>query len=93
MVVLESQSCGLPALVSDKGGPKNIVLDGETGYVIPADDKNAWVQVGLKMIEMIKTEDPAYVRMKEKARDNAVKNYDWNKVFESIVGRESLAVC
>jgi glycosyltransferase involved in cell wall biosynthesis len=93
MVVLESQSCGLPALVSDKGGPKNIVLDGETGYVIPADDKDAWVKAGLKIIEMIKRGDPAYLRMKEKARDNAVKNYDWNNVFESIVGRERVAVC
>jgi glycosyltransferase involved in cell wall biosynthesis len=83
----------LPALVSDKGGPKNIVIDGETGYVIPADDKDAWVRTGLKLIEMIKKGDPAYVRMKEKARDNAVKNYDWNKVFESIVGSNCLVVC
>jgi glycosyltransferase involved in cell wall biosynthesis len=93
MVVLESQSCGLPALVSDKGGPQNIVLDEETGYVIPADDKDAWVKAGLKIIEMIKKGDPAYLRMKEKARDNAVKNYVWNNVFESIVGRERVAVC
>lgn len=93
MVVLESQSCGLPALVSDIGGPQNIVLDGETGYVIPADDKDAWVQAGLKIIEMIKKGDPAYLRMKEKARDNAVKNYDWNRVFESIVGSERVAFC
>ena len=92
MVVLESQSCGLPALVSDKGGPQNIVIDGETGYVIPSDDLEAWVKAGLKIIDMIKKADPAYLRMKEKARDNAVKNYDWNKVFESIVGRERVAV-
>jgi glycosyltransferase involved in cell wall biosynthesis len=58
MAVLESQSCGLPALVSDRGGPKKIVKNGETGYVIPADDTQAWVKAGLKIIEMIKKGDP-----------------------------------
>jgi glycosyltransferase involved in cell wall biosynthesis len=91
MAVLESQSCGLPALVSDRGGPKKIVKNGETGYVIPADDTRAWVEAGLKIIEMIKRGDPAYLRMKKMARDNAVKNYDWNKVVESIAGEDSLA--
>lgn len=93
MAVLESQSCGLPALVSDKGGPKKIVIDGETGYVIAADDIQAWVKAGLKMIEMIKRGDPAYLRMKNMARDNAVKNYNWNKVVESIVGQDRVAAC
>jgi glycosyltransferase involved in cell wall biosynthesis len=93
MVVLETQSCGVPALVSDKGGPQRIVIDGETGYVIPADDKDAWVRAGLKIIKMIKKRDPAYQRMKEMARKNAVKNYDWDKVVNSIVGHDSLAVC
>jgi glycosyltransferase involved in cell wall biosynthesis/predicted metal-dependent phosphoesterase TrpH len=91
MAVLESQSCGLPALVSDKGGPKKIVKDGETGYVLPADDMQAWVKAGLKIIEMIKRGDPAYLRMKKMARDNAVKNYDWNKVVESIASEDCLA--
>jgi glycosyltransferase involved in cell wall biosynthesis len=81
----------LPALVSDRGGPKKIVKNGETGYVIPADDTRAWVEAGLKIIEMIKRGDPAYLRMKKMARDNAVKNYDWNKVVESIAGEDSLA--
>jgi glycosyltransferase involved in cell wall biosynthesis len=91
MAVLESQSCGLPALVSDRGGPKKIVKNGETGYVVPADDMQAWVKAGLKMIEMIKRGDPAYLRMKKMARDNAVKNYDWNRVVESIAGEDCLA--
>jgi glycosyltransferase involved in cell wall biosynthesis len=91
MVVLESQSCGLPALVSDKGGPQKIVINGETGFAIPADDLEAWVKTGLKIIEMIKRADPAYLRMKKKARDNAVMNYNWSKVFESIVGNHRVA--
>ncbi len=41
-VVMESQSSGLPVLVTDQGGPKEVVLDGRTGFVLPADDPAVW---------------------------------------------------
>ena len=33
-VVLEAQASGLPVVVSDEGGPKHAMLDGETGVVV-----------------------------------------------------------
>lgn len=42
-VVMESQASGMPVLVSDQGGPKEVTVDGETGFVIPADDERGWV--------------------------------------------------
>lgn len=41
-VVMESQSSGLPVIVTDQGGPKEVVDHGRTGYVVPADDLDAW---------------------------------------------------
>lgn len=41
-VVMESQAAGLPVIVSDMGGPKEIVRDGETGLVLRASDERAW---------------------------------------------------
>ena len=41
-VVLEAQACGLPALVSTLGGPREQVVAGETGLVLPGDDAGAW---------------------------------------------------
>ncbi|MCA9305645.1 MAG: glycosyltransferase [Phycisphaerales bacterium] len=41
-VVMESQCAGLPVIVSDKGGPSEVVLRGETGFVIPTTDIGAW---------------------------------------------------
>jgi glycosyltransferase involved in cell wall biosynthesis len=35
-VVLEAQSSGLPVIVSDAGGPKELMVDGETGMVFGA---------------------------------------------------------
>jgi glycosyltransferase involved in cell wall biosynthesis len=40
--VMEAQASGLPALVSDEGGPRTIVRDGETGLVLPGCDAAAW---------------------------------------------------
>lgn len=48
-VVMESQACGVPVLVTDQGGPKEVVSDGVTGLVLPADSDRAWIDaiVGL----------------------------------------------
>ncbi|MFO0830533.1 MAG: glycosyltransferase family 1 protein [Phycisphaerales bacterium] len=41
-VVMESQASGMPVLVTDQGGPKEVVRNGETGFVLPAHDERAW---------------------------------------------------
>ena len=40
-VVLEAQASGLPVIVCDKGGPRENMLPGETGLIVPADDARA----------------------------------------------------
>lgn len=42
-VVMESQASGIPVLVTDVGGPKEVVRDGETGYVLTAGEAVPWV--------------------------------------------------
>ncbi|MEI6726934.1 MAG: glycosyltransferase, partial [Actinomycetes bacterium] len=41
LVVLEAQAAGLPAVVCDRGGPRESVRPGETGLVVPGDDRAA----------------------------------------------------
>lgn len=41
LVVLEAQASGLPAIVSDLGGPGEYVRPGHTGLVVPGDDRAA----------------------------------------------------
>jgi glycosyltransferase involved in cell wall biosynthesis len=40
--VLEAQASGLPAIVSNEGGPREIILPGESGIVLPGHDGDAW---------------------------------------------------
>lgn len=42
-VVMEAQASGLPALVTDIGGPQEIVRHDRTGFVLPARDDAAWI--------------------------------------------------
>ncbi|QOJ00073.1 MAG: glycosyltransferase [Phycisphaeraceae bacterium] len=41
-VVMESQSSGVPVLVSDQGGPKEMVVRGTTGLVLPGNNPGPW---------------------------------------------------
>jgi len=49
-VVLEAQASGLPVIVSDEGGPRELMVDGETGVVFRAGSKNDLVSAIRSMI-------------------------------------------
>jgi UDP-glucose:tetrahydrobiopterin glucosyltransferase len=42
-VAIEAMATGVPVITYDRGGPAEIVTDGETGFVVPADDVDALV--------------------------------------------------
>ena len=42
-VAIEAMATGVPVLTYDRGGPAEIVVDGVTGFVVPADDVDALV--------------------------------------------------
>ena len=43
-VVIESLACGTPVITYNRGGPAEIVADGETGFVVQPDSVNAIVE-------------------------------------------------
>lgn len=49
-VVLEAQASGLPVIVADAGGPKEIVRPGVTGLVLPAHDQAAWTRAVVELV-------------------------------------------
>jgi glycosyltransferase involved in cell wall biosynthesis len=62
-VVMEAQACGLPAIVSNEGGPKETVADGISGLVLPADDPAKWSQA----IDELLTDEARLQRMARSA--------------------------
>jgi len=78
-VVLEAQAAGLPAIVSDRGGPQEIVLPGRSGLVAAADDPAAF---GAAMVRLF--DDPALLAaMSARAVDNA-RRHSWERLLERL---------
>jgi glycosyltransferase involved in cell wall biosynthesis len=86
MVVLEAQACGLPAIVTDVGGPQEIIEDGETGFVVPADDFEGWVSAVVGLIDMKARDPDHFKRMSEQARRIARIQGGWDALLDDMMG-------
>ena len=76
-VTQEAFASGVPAIVTDHGGPKFLVKPGETGYVAKGLDD--FVKFTSELMD-----DPSKLsKMKEAARASAMSK-SWDAVFESV---------
>lgn len=50
-VVLEALASGLPVIVTDRGGPQDLVTEGENGFVVGANDAVAMADAAQKLLE------------------------------------------
>jgi glycosyltransferase involved in cell wall biosynthesis/predicted metal-dependent phosphoesterase TrpH len=86
MVILEAQACGLPAMVTNVGGPQEIVKHGETGYVLPPTDISAWISKVLELTKL-KHENPSgYMEMKKKTETLSRREFSWSQVLDEMMG-------
>lgn len=78
-VVMESQASGLPVLVSDVGGPKEVVAEGESGHVLPATDPAAWASTVARLAaspeERRRMGAAANRRMRENSLDRSFEHF------------------
>jgi glycosyltransferase involved in cell wall biosynthesis len=76
-VIQEANASGVPCIVTDQGGPKFIVQEGETGFV--AKDFDDFVKYSIELID-----DPEKLaRMKKMSLDFAMTR-SWDSVFETV---------
>ncbi len=76
-VVMESQASGLPVIVTDQGGPKEITQDQRTGFVLPATSHDRWIEE----IVALATDDAKRVAMGAAGRE-AMKSYTFAESFD-----------
>lgn len=76
-VVMEAQSSGLPVLVSDQGGPREVVRDGVTGLVLPAARPDLWARALLDLLA-----DPERRRRMGAAAHEAMRPCSFAASFE-----------
>ena len=63
-VVLEAQASGLPVIVTDAGGPQENVVEGKTGFIIPANEDSLF-----NTIQMLIAQPQRLQEMGQAARD------------------------
>jgi glycosyltransferase involved in cell wall biosynthesis len=73
-VVLEAQASGLPVVVTDEGGPRENLIPGKTGFIVPSKEKEVLLDALLSLVD-----DPA---LREKMRAHA-REYMEHRSFET----------
>ena len=71
-VLLEAAACGVPVVATNVGGTSEIVVDGETGRLVPARDSS---MLALAVNEVLADEQTRH-RMSVAARVRAVREFD-----------------
>lgn len=81
--VQEAMASGLPVLAPDAGGPRDLVLPGRTGYLLPADRAGFAAELPRRIDDL---RDPALrARLGQKAR-KVVLGRTWPAVCAELVG-------
>lgn len=75
-VLIEAMACERPPIAIDAAGPATIIADGETGWLVPAEDLDALAGAMVAAIE-----DPEERRRRgRQARAAALERYSWHLV-------------
>lgn len=77
--VLEAQAAGLPCIVTDLGGPQEIIIPGESGLVVAGRDPKALKEAMIRLVEDTELRES----MARKARERGLE-HDWERAFENI---------
>ena len=78
VAVLEAGACGRPAIASKIGGVPEVIVDGKTGFLVPAGDENLLAKTIIRLAENTVLTDSAG----KAAYRFAKENYDWEQSLD-----------
>ncbi len=76
LAALEAMACQVPTVVSDVGGLPELVNDGETGFLCPLNDVDAFTNRTRALLQ----DQDLHTRMSEAARQRAIDTFDIDRV-------------
>lgn len=80
MVVLEAQACGLPVVLADFESARDLVIEGETGFILRDADPRMWAEVFNRFYRQ-----PVLIRsFGEEARNRIKNEFGWSAVAKKI---------
>jgi D-inositol-3-phosphate glycosyltransferase len=82
LVAAELSVQGMPLIASNIEGLTSAVMDGETGFLLPHDDIDAWVD---KINEIANWDRGYRQNYSEQCRTRAVAYYNWQRVAKDTI--------
>jgi glycosyltransferase involved in cell wall biosynthesis len=87
LVMTEAMACGTPVIATPRGSVPEVVVDGETGFIVPVEDYPSVAAERLKHLDDI---DPAACRrrvVEHFSKESMVEGYE--RIFEVAIGGAS----
>jgi glycosyltransferase involved in cell wall biosynthesis len=93
MVLLEAGACGVPVVATDVPGTREVVVNGETGWLAPAGDAQKLAKTMMKLMYM---PPDAQHAMGERARRYVAEHFSleavldrWERLYAELLERKN----
>lgn len=91
LTVIEANQCGLPVVASDRPGLRDSVRDGETGFLVPYGDPEAFAAAALRLLT-----EPGLLAAQRRAAVAWAGRFSWEQCaqeslayFQEVVGERA----
>ncbi|KDE71865.1 glycosyltransferase family 4 protein [Fusobacterium necrophorum] len=81
VAAIEAMACEVPVIVSDADGLKEVVVEGETGFIVP---KKNYKEIA-KKIKLLIDDEGLRKKLGKNGRKRVEKLYNWDKNVENML--------
>ena len=81
MVAIEAMACGTPAVVTDRGGLKAFLVDGEDALIVDPLDTKALAEAILKLLK----DKRLHQELSRRGCEKALATFTWERIAESTL--------
>lgn len=83
-ICLEAQSHGLPVVVSNISGPRGIIINSKTGFLVEPDDVEEFVNRNLELYHLKNDDFESFKIMGEEARSNIAERFSKKNIIPKL---------
>ncbi len=83
-VVAEAQACGIPTIVSNLGGPQEVIADGVTGKIMKDQSAQAWTEAADIYLRKLLNDPNGYSDLRNDCREHMLNEYSMQHFIDGL---------